>query len=91
MYSIHDVARNYENNIDHKNHIIHELLFDINFSGLNIPDKLYFSIENIQRSNGTKRELLIQQSIGYIVAMKDFNLINSIIADNMIDKLHDAK
>ena len=60
--------------LEKKNHVIHELIFDLSFGAVNLPDKLQECINNIQRTTGSKRELLIQQAIGYTVAMKDFNM-----------------
>ena len=77
--------------IEKKNHIIHELIIDLAFGNINLPEKLQTCIEKVQFSEGEKRQLLIQQAIGYIVAMKDFNLLNAIICDAIIEKLHEAR
>lgn len=74
-----------------QNYVIHELILDLAFRNVTLPSKLQACIENIQFSTGEKRLLLIQQAIGYIVAMKDFNLLNPIICDWIIDRLHDAR
>lgn len=74
-----------------KNHVIHELILDLAFAGINLPEKLQACIENIQFSTGQKRLLLIQQAIGYVVAMKDFSLLNYKICDAIIERLHDAR
>ena len=74
-----------------KDHAIHELLLDIYFSNVNIPEKLETCLQNIQNTTGKKRDLLIQQAIGYTVALKDFNLLNFRICDKIINTLHDAR
>lgn len=77
--------------LEKKNHVIHELILDLAFSGVDLPEKLQSCIENIQYSKDEKRSLLIQQAIGYTVAMKDFKLLNGIICDGIITRLHDAR
>ena len=77
--------------LEKKNHVIHELIFDLSFGAVDLPDKLQECINNIQRATGSKRELLIQQAIGYTVAMKDFNLLDFRICNAIINRLHDAR
>ena len=77
--------------LEKKNHVIHELILDLSFGSVDLPDKLQECINNIQRSTGSKRELLIQQAIGYTVAMKDFNLLDFRICNSIINRLHDAR
>ena len=77
--------------IEMKNNIIHQLILDLAFNNINLPEKLQSCIQKVQFSTGETRSLLIQQAIGYIVAMKDFNLLNTIICDAIIEKLHMAR
>lgn len=74
-----------------KNHAIHELILDLAFNNIDLPIKLEECFYNIQHATGEKRALLIQQAIGYIVAMKDFKILNGIICDGIITRLHDAR
>lgn len=77
--------------LENKNHIIHQLISDLAFNNINLPEKLQSCIEKIQFATGEKRALLIQQAIGYVVAMKDFNLLDFRICDAIIDRLHEAR
>ena len=77
--------------LENKNHIIHELIIDLAFGNINLPEKLQTCIEKIQFSTGEKKALLTQQAIGYVVAMKDFNLLNHVVCDVIIEKLHNAR
>lgn len=77
--------------IEMKNNIIHQLIIDLAFNNITLPEKLQSCIQKVQFSTGETRSLLIQQAIGYIVAMKDFNLLNTIVCDAIIDRLHTAR
>lgn len=77
--------------LEKKNHVIHELILDLSFGNIDLPKKLQTCIHNIQHADGNKRELLIQQAIGYTVAMKDYNLLDFRVCNAIIDRLHNAK
>ena len=75
-----------------KMHNLHTLLIEIYFSNNQIPEKLTKCLENIQTAeNDNKRSLLTQQAIGYVVACKDFNLIENDLCDYIINVLHDVR
>lgn len=78
-------------NLEVKNNIIHQLILDLAFNDINLPDRLQDCIQNVQFYTGETRSLLIQQAIGYIVAMKDFKLLDSNICDMIIKRLHLAR